>query len=441
MDGLNIAHGSVHVIENYLEHIHYLMTAFPVAYTTLMVLGLVVFSLLVNWVMRRVLLSLLNKLLARWPLWGTYAPNVPSEMPLIRCLAHFVPIFFFVQGLDLIPQLPKKLVIFLYAGCKVYVIAMVALTVSHALHLINTLYERRADSRDRPIKGFLQVIKIITFASVGLSIIATFFGVALTHIVTGLGAITAVLILVFQDTLLSLVASLQISSDRRIRMGDWIEMPAFDVNGTVVDIALHSIQVRNWDLTTVSIPTKRFLTDSFKNWRGVFQSSCRQIRRSIYLDHQTIRILKPCEIDALKELPFYDELLNDIQELEAIWKQQSDLLESEIRILSEPVNIQLLRFYIQHFLKHHPGVRQNLRILARQLQPTSQGLPFEVWCFTTNPEQMYYEMVQNEIFSHLFAVLPKFHLRVYQLASDVCLSHQMKANDGRMLAPDKKIES
>ena len=427
MRELGIGHGSESVIERYLEHIHYLMTAYPVAYTTLMVLGLVVLALFVNWVMRRVLLSLLNKLLARWALWGAYAPNVPSEMPLIRCLAHFVPIFFFIQGLDLVPQLPKKLVTFLYSGCKVYVIAMLAVVVSHALHLTNTLYERRADARDRPIKGFLQVIKIVTFVLVGLSIIATFFGVALTHIVTGLGAITAVLILIFQDTLLSLVASLQISSDRRIRMGDWIEMPAFDVNGAVVDIALHSIQVKNWDLTTVSIPTKRFLTDSFKNWRGVFQAGCRQIRRSIYLDHQSIRILTPIEIDGLKELPFYTDMTKDLAESVEMWKRDSDLAESDIQMIVVPVNVQLFRFYIQNFLKNHPCIRQDLRILARQLQPTSQGLPVEVWCFTINPEQMPFETVQNEIFSHLFAVLSKFHLRVYQLASDASLPlHERK---------------
>ncbi|TVP78749.1 MAG: mechanosensitive ion channel family protein [Gemmatimonadales bacterium] len=234
---------------------------------------------------------------------------------------------------------------------------------------------------------------------------------------SGLGAMTAVLLLVFRDTLLSLVAGIQITMNDLIRAGDWIEMPQFQANGAVIDIALNSITVQNWDRTLSSIPTHKFLEHSFKNWRGMVQSGGRRMMRSIYLDQQSIRFLTDEEVEAFGKW----ELLRDYmaqkrQEVEA-WNREhpasDDLIPQQRRL----TNVGTLRAYLVAYLQQHPGLHPEMMTMVRQLDPTPEGVPMEIYGFANTTEWAIFEGIQGDIFDHVMATVPEFGLRLYQKPS------------------------
>lgn len=236
-------------------------------------------------------------------------------------------------------------------------------------------------------------------------------------LLSGLGAMAAVLMLVFQDTLLSFVASIQISSSDMVRVGDWIEMPQLNADGDVIDIALHTIKVQNWDKTITTLPTRRLISDPFKNWRGMKDSGGRRIKRAILLDKSSIHFISPKEIDHLKQFKLLHDYLNVKDEEISKW---NDALGNDYdRPLNQRrlTNIGTFRAYVQNYLKQHPGINQDMTMLVRQLQPTNDGLPLEIYCFTNQTVWAFYESTQSDIFDHLYAILPEFGLRTFQSPS------------------------
>lgn len=402
------------------------LAPYPGAYSTAMVVALLLISLLLFWLTRQMMLHVVHRVLSRITIFSESTVNRLISQRVARSLAYIIPILVVEYGLHAIPHLPARLMSILDTACNVGLVVVLAMTLSHAIDLANTLYERRPGAHHRPIKGFLQVVKIIIYVFAVLSAMATLSGVKIGHIITGLGAVTAVLILVFQDTLLSLVASVQISSDSRVRIGDWIQMPAFDVDGAVVDIALHSITVRNWDMAVVTVPTKRLISDSFKNWRGMIDCGGRRIKAPLYVDQRTVRFLEESELSFLSKMRFFKGY-SDARTAEIeIWEKHLGTTEESTYDLFRVTNLDAFRFYATQYLQHHPRIRQDMLIMVRQLQASSEGMPVELWCFTNRTDTLYYERVQSEIFSHLLAVLPRFGLRAFQVASDSSLSR--KAN-------------
>src|SRR5690606_28610850 len=243
---------------------------------------------------------------------------------------------------------------------------------------------------------------------------ATLAGVKLLHLLTGLGAATAVLMLVFQDTLLSLVASVQISGDGRVRIGDWIEMPSQNADGDVIDIALHTVTVQNWDKTVTTIPTKKLISESFKNWRGMQEAGGRRIKRALYLDQSSVRFLEPEERQRLGRFVLLREYLAQKERELAEWNaglgEDAQLPVNARRI----TNLGTFRAYVERYLRRHPGVHQDMTLLVRQLQPGADGIPLEIYCFTNDTRWAVYEGIQSDIFDHLLAILPEFGLRVFQ---------------------------
>lgn len=408
------------LLDDKLEALQRALAPYPGAYNLLVIGALLLLAWLANWVTKRILLRALLKVLHTFSWWVRGDDGKPLKFSVIPRLANVVPALVIQAGLAWVPDLPARLAALLSAGCKVFIVLTIALAISNALNLVNEVYEQREDARNRPIKGFLQVIKIIVFALAGLSMVATLLGVSFSHIVTGLGAIMAVLILVFQDTLLSLVASVQISTDGRVRIGDWIEMPSQNADGTVIDIALHTVTVRNWDMTVVTIPTKKLISDSFKNWRGMSESGGRRIKRSLLIDQHSVRFLEAEDIERLKKFALIGDYLASKQiELDE-WNRR---IEQDGRL---PVNRRRLtnfgtfRAYVQAYLQHRSDIHQDMTLLVRQMQPTSTGLPLEIYCFTDTRWEVY-EGIQSDIFDHLLAVLPEFGLDVYQESSDAAL--------------------
>lgn len=407
---------------------------YPGAYDLIIIAALLLAAWLANWVTKRVLLRGLRRALSA-ALLGGRAQDQEVQLRVIPRLANVVPALVISAGIKVVPHLPAALVTVIQALCQAFIVLTIALAMSRALDLFNQAYEKRPDAHNKPIKGYLQVAKIVMFALVGISIVATLIGAKFLHIVTGLGAIMAVLILVFQDTLLSLVASVQISSDGRVRIGDWIEMPSQNADGDVVDIALHTVTVRNWDMTTTTIPTKKLISDSFKNWRGMSEAGGRRIKRSLLLDQKSVRFLSDAEVLQMERFAVLDEYLETKRGELVSWN--TALAERGL----EPVNARrftnlgTFRIYVQNYLRQHPGIHQGMTLLVRQLQPTETGLPLEIYCFSSDVRWAYYEAIQADIFDHLLAILPEFGLRVFQGSSDA--PQDINLHDQRGAASDE----
>jgi len=232
---------------------------------------------------------------------------------------------------------------------------------------------------------------------------------------SGLGALTAVLMLVFRDTILSLVASLQIMSNDMIRIGDWVSMPQANADGDVIDIALHTVKVQNWDKTITTIPTYKFISESFKNWRGMSESGGRRIKRPLAIDLSSVRFLTSDEIDrfAKSEL-LHDYMERKLEEL-ARYAEEKKALGPDIQPLERTLtNIGTFRAYVLEYLKSSPKIHKDMTLLVRQLAPTPQGLPIEIYCFTNDTAWAHYEGIQSDIFDHLIAILPEFGLEAFQ---------------------------
>ncbi|WP_413044093.1 mechanosensitive ion channel family protein [Pseudomonas sp. YJ42] len=363
---------------------------------------------LANWLVKRILVRGLYKVLRR------ARETELQDFGIIRRLSNIVPALVLSIGVNTVPGLPEAVVTVVRNVCGGFIVLTIALAMGALLDIINLLYQRRADAHVHPIKGYLQVVKIILYAVATILIIATLIDRSPLILLSGLGAMAAVLMLIFQDTILSLVASVQISSNDIIRVGDWVEMPQLNADGEVVDIALHTVKVQNWDKTITNIPTKRFISDSFKNWRGMQQSGGRRIMRSLYLDQQSVHFLDPEECEHLHRFNLLDDYLTDKRREIDEWNAKLEKRGKEPVNTRRITNIGSFRAYVEHYLRSHRDIHQQMTLMVRQLSPTADGLPMEVYCFTNTVQWAKYESIQSDIFDHLLAILPEFGLRVFQ---------------------------
>lgn len=287
----------------------------------------------------------------------------------------------------------------------------IGLSISELLTIINKISTHYDSLKNKPIKGYIQIIKIIVNAFIVIIIFAIATGQPVAYYISGLGAITAILLLVFQDTILSFVASVQIGQNDIINLNDWIEVPEYGADGDVIDISLHTVKVQNWDKTITTIPTSKIVTSSVKNWRGMSDYGGRRIMRSILIDISSVRFMEDKDIEKLKKLPSINKYLNvkirDIQD-----HNNSLNKETEERRLT---NLGTLRAYLVNYLKNHEELNtDDMTLIVRQLSPTSEGVPLEIYTFTKTIDWVEYENIQSDIFDHIFAVLPKFGLRAFQ---------------------------
>lgn len=298
-----------------------------------------------------------------------------------------------------------------------YMMIVVVRTLFAFMDSVDEIYRRANPDKARriPIKGYLQVAKMLLFLIGAVVVISNVMGRSPWAFLTGLGAASAILMLVFKDTILSFVAGIQIASNDLMRIGDWISMPQCDADGDVIDIALHVVRVQNWDKTITTIPTHKFLEQPFKNWRGMQESGGRRIKRSLYIDQSTIRFLDEEEIEKLSRVEILkDYLASKRSELDEHNKAHDPGSAANVRRLT---NIGTFRAYMQQYVSNHPKTNKKMTLLIRQLQPTPEGLPLEVYTFTDDIRWAFYEGIQSDIFDHLLAVLPEFGLRVFQKPS------------------------
>lgn len=389
------------------------LSPYPWAWTILAACLLLIAAWVANFFTKHVLVRALGRALEASPLTRGM-PDGQVRLTVIPRLANVVPALVVYAGVAALPDLPDNFVTVTRAICQAFIVVTIALSVSRLLNLINHAYEKRPNARDKPIKGYIQVVKIIMFVLVGISVVATLIGAKFLHLITGLGAMTAVLMLIFQDTILSLVAAVQISNDGRVRVGDWIEMPSQNADGDVIDIALHTITVRNWDNTVTTLPTRKLISDGFKNWRGMTESGGRRIKRSLHIDQTSVHFLDDEQIERLGRFALLRDYLGEKGGELREWNQQLHEDAGEQVNQRRFTNLGTFRVYVDAYLKSEPRVHDKLMRLVRQMQPTEHGIALEIYCFSNDVGWVAMENLQSDIFDHLLAILPEFGLRVYQ---------------------------
>ncbi len=370
---------------------------------------------IVHLVIRYWIIKLLHKLdektTTEW-----YAVILKHKLPQ-RAL-FMVPLLIIYNGLGLIPEIHSILTDFVIRIAAATMILVGARVFDAFLSSVHTLYLMRPVENQTPIKSYIQLGKVVVYVLAGFFIISSLADKSPWFFLSGIGAIMAIILLLFRDTLLSLVASVQLTNNDLIRVGDWIEMPNFGADGDVIDIALNTVRVQNWDKTITVIPTHKFLDHSFRNWRGMQESGGRRIMRSLNIDISSIRFLSWKEIQRLRTSHLLEEYIakkmDDVNAYNSIHLKDSRSTLTNGRWLT---NIGTFRAYIIEYLRKHPRSNKNLLMLVRQLEPTERGLPLQVYLFTDTIAWAEYEAIQADIFDHLLAVAPEFGLRVFQQPS------------------------
>ena len=329
-------------------------------------------------------------------------------------LAQVVPALIVFVGVPFVSGLSEGVVQLIRNVAMGYMVLMLTLALTAMLSAGNTIYSASPAAKDRPLKGFVQVLQIVVWVFGGVMVIAAVLDRSPILLLSGFGAMTAILFLVFKDTILSVVASVQLMAQDMVRVGDWIEMPQFGADGDVVDVQLHTVKVQNWDKTITTIPTHRLITDSFKNWRGMSQAGARRIKRPIFIDVTSIRFQTEAEVDHFTRFALLQDYVESKgQELEGYNKGLTTKVDEEVN-RRRLTNVGTFRAYAFNYLKNHPRINTNLTLIVRQLDPGPEGLPLEVYCFTNTTEWAAYEDIQSDIFDHLMAILPEFGLSLYQ---------------------------
>ncbi len=332
-------------------------------------------------------------------------------------LGHVAPVLAIYFGVELIPGLSQTFTSVIQQAALAALIVVLIITADALLTASGEIYAASPLSKGRPIKGYIQAAKIAVYILGAIVALASLLGQSPLILLSGAAAFSAVLLLVFRDTILSFVASSQIATYDMMRVGDWIEVPQYGADGDVVDIGLHTIRVQNWDKTITTIPTHKFLTDSFKNWRAMSQSGGRRIKRALYIDMNSVRFLDDTDLQRFEKFALLKDYIaekrREIEEDNAAREADVDLV-ANARLLT---NIGTFREYVVRYLRNHAKVHQRLTLIVRQLDPTPEGLPLEVYAFSSDVGWVNYEGIQSDIFDHLIAVIPEFGLRLFQAPS------------------------
>ena len=307
----------------------------------------------------------------------------------------------------------------------------VAVTILHTIRIITAILDAvqiyysnsvlNSTESTRPIKSYLQLGKILIIGLGSIIIVAALIDRSPAILLSGLGAMSAVLLIVFKDTLVSFTAGIQLTTNDMLRGGDWIEMPELGADGDVVDIALHTVKVQNFDKTITSIPTWRLMSYSFKNWRGMSESGGRRIKRTILIDATSVKFIEKHDVDELKNISLINSYLNEKSTM--IEDSNKQLAEKSQDFFSKPVNHRRLtnlgtfRAYVNFYLLNHKKIHTDMTRLVRMLKPDSEGIPLEIYCFTSTTDWIEYENIQSDVFEHLLAILPEFGLRTFQKPS------------------------
>jgi miniconductance mechanosensitive channel len=332
----------------------------------------------------------------------------------VRRLSLLMPIIVVYMSADLMlpgqamtSELFKRLAMVFFVFAGVWMLDAILLA-------IREIYNKSDVSIRRPIRGYLDGIKIIAYAMAGIFIVSILTGKSPWGVLSILGGFTVVLMLVFKDTILGFVASIQLSGHDMVRVGDWIEMPKYGADGDVINVTIHTIKVRNWDKTITTIPTYSLVSDAFKNWRGMSESGGRRIKRALHIDMSSIKFCTDEMLERFRKFDLIKHYITEKQKEIAIYNKEHTSNPEQLINGRRQTNIGVFRAYIIAYLKNHPKIHQSMTFLVRHLEPTQYGLPVQIYVFSNDQVWANYEAIQADVFDHLLAAVPEFNLRLFQ---------------------------
>lgn len=415
-------------IENLLTDAGVSASMTPILRLLILLISLAILAGIFFWITRRLIFNSIYRFFKRTSIeWD----DVLADHKVFDNLAHivpaitvriFAPIIFkdFEQLLPLVTKVTDSYLIIVGIMIALSFLKVAEHTISKSPIFIN-----------KPVASYFQLIRIVLFITAGILVMSVLLGRSPLYFLSAFGAMTAIILLIFKDTILGLVASVQISSNDMVRVGDWVEMPKFNADGDVVAINLNTVKVKNWDKTVTTIPTYYFITDSFKNWRGMEESGGRRIKRAIYLNVRTVKFVDPDTREQYKKYSLISDYINQRQlEIER-FNTENNFETSQLINGRRMTNIGVFRRYVESYLRSHRQIRQDMTLLVRQLSIEDRGIPIEVYCFTKTTAWSEYETIQADIFDHLFAATAFFDLEVFQQPSGSDISKAVRTLNGK----------
>lgn len=375
-------------------------------------LAIIITAVIVHWITKKIVIRVIHRLVENTKTdWDDYF----LKRKVFQALSHISSalVFYYTANFSEIESVTG----FMTTFTKIYFVVIFVNVVSGVLKASNDIYLTTPYSTTRSIKGYIQLLMILVYFIAGIFVISFIFQQSPLYFLTGLSAIAAVLLLVFKDTILGLVASIQLSANKMLKPGDWIEMPKHGANGTVIDISLNTVKVQNGDKTITTIPTYSLVADSFLNWSGMEESNGRRIKRSINIDMKSVRFCDDQMLEKFQKFRLINTYIIDKQNEITEYNKNMGIENDSVPNGRRQTNLGIFRKYLEEYLKNNPGINKEMTFLVRHLQPTEAGLPVEIYVFSKNKQLNDFEALQADIFDHILAVIPEFGLRVFQSPS------------------------
>lgn len=389
--------------------------------TFVVLFGLALLAYYVSWfILRRTLVAFIQRTDNKYD-------DVLLKNKVINRFSYLVPSYIISSFVhETLPSFPLTAEL-IQSIIHIYVIIVGALIIDGIINSGHDIYKGFQVAKSKPIKGFIQVLKIVLWIAVGLMILATFIGQPISSMLIGLGTLSAVLMLVFKDPILGFVGGMQLSFNDMVRIGDWISMPKYGADGTVLEITLTTVKVQNWDQTITTIPTYSLVTDYFQNWRGMEESGGRRIKRHISIDMESVRFCTKEMLERFKSIQLISAYLDEKEKDIEAFNKANNIDTGNLANGRHQTNLGVFRAYMKAYLRNHPKVHQGLIMLVRHLQPTDKGIPLEIYVFSNRQAWAEFEDLQSDIFDHILAVMPQFELRIFQAPNNRSLSKLAEA--------------
>lgn len=382
-----------------------------IAYIIASVLIIATVSIVSNWIAKTIILQIITRIIkkskATWD-------DIILERNVFSRLSHLAPaIVIYYLIAQAFPDAPGWVSI-IQRGTYIYMIIITLLVIDSFVNALHEIYNKTPIAKERPIKGYVQVVQIIVYFIGFIVIIAMLLGKSPGALFAGLGALAAVLMLVFKDSILGLVAGIQLSLNKMVRIGDWISMPSHGADGDVIEITLNTVKVQNFDKTITTIPTYALVSQSFSNWRGMMDSDGRRIKRSLYIDIQSIEFCSEEQLDQLEKVHVITKYIKERRKEIAEYNKSKGVDQSIMANGRRLTNIGIFRKYAESYLQNHPQINKEMTFLVRQLEATDKGVPIEIYVFSKEQRWIQFENIQSDIFDHLLAAIKVFGLSIYQ---------------------------
>ena len=369
-------------------------------------------ALLANIICRKIILRVVAKLVKQTK--ATWDDIVFNHKVMVNVSRMVAPILIYIAIPIAFPEhADSDLLDFLRRLCLIYIIAVFLRFISALFTAVYQVYSEREQYRDKPLKGLLQTAQVILFF-IGAIIISILINQSPMVLLTGLGASAAILMLVFKDSIMGFVSGIQLSANNMLKVGDWITMPKYGADGTVIEVTLNTVKVRNFDNTITTIPPYLLISDSFQNWQGMQESGGRRVKRSINIDMTSVRFCTPEMLEKYRKIQLLANYVDETEKVVEEYNKEHDIDNSVLVNGRRQTNLGVFRAYLTNYLRSLPTVNQDMTCMVRQLQPTETGIPLELYFFSANKVWVAYEGIQADVFDHVLAIIPEFGLRVFQ---------------------------